>query len=44
MASLREAGAAVRIEFRTPAVPRLLPVAGTGVEVSCHLYHEPDDE
>ena len=44
VASLREAGAAVRIEFRTPAVPRLLPIAGTGVEVSCHLYHEPDGE
>jgi peptide/nickel transport system ATP-binding protein len=42
--SMRESGAAVRIEFRTPAVPRLLPVAGTAVSVSCHLHHEPQPE
>jgi hypothetical protein len=38
------AGGAVRMEFVPRAVPRLLPVAGTSVEVSCHLYHEPVPE
>jgi peptide/nickel transport system ATP-binding protein len=37
-------GGAVRMEFVPRAVPRLLPVAGTSVEVSCHLYHEPVPE
>jgi peptide/nickel transport system ATP-binding protein len=31
---------AVRIEFADRVVPRLLPVAGSAVEVACHLYHE----
>jgi len=35
-------GRDVRIEFAERAVPRLLPVVGTQVEVSCHLYHEPE--
>jgi hypothetical protein len=34
-------GREVRIEFVERAVPRLLPIAGSAVEVSCHLYHEP---
>jgi oligopeptide/dipeptide ABC transporter ATP-binding protein len=34
-------GREVRIEFQERAVPRLLPIAGSAVEVSCHLYHEP---
>jgi oligopeptide/dipeptide ABC transporter ATP-binding protein len=34
-------GREVRIEFVDRAVPRLLPVEGTNVEVSCHLYHKP---
>jgi oligopeptide/dipeptide ABC transporter ATP-binding protein len=34
-------GREVRIEFVERAVPRLLPVVGSAVEVSCHLYHEP---
>ncbi|PZS30354.1 MAG: ABC transporter ATP-binding protein [Pseudonocardiales bacterium] len=37
-------GRDVRIEFVPRAVPRLLPVAGSSVEVSCHLYHEPVPE
>jgi len=31
---------AVRIEFVERGVPRLLPVAGSSVSVSCHHYHE----
>jgi hypothetical protein len=34
-------GREVRIEFVERAVPRLLPVVATSVEVSCHLFHEP---
>ena len=34
----------VRIEFVERAVPKLQPVTGTPVEVSCHLYHEPVPE
>lgn len=34
-------GGEVRIEFAKRAVPRLLPVLNSAVEVSCHLYHEP---
>ncbi|MCU1658791.1 MAG: oligopeptide/dipeptide transporter, ATPase subunit [Pseudonocardiales bacterium] len=32
---------AVRLEFVPRAVPQLLPIAGSDVSVSCHLYHEP---
>jgi hypothetical protein len=32
---------AVRIEFVERSVPRLLPVAGSAVSVSCHHYHDP---
>jgi oligopeptide/dipeptide ABC transporter ATP-binding protein len=35
------ADGAVRFEFAERAVPKLLPVAGSNVEVSCHLYHPP---
>jgi len=34
-------GSAVRIRFADRAVPQLLPVAETDVEVSCHLHHDP---
>ncbi|MEP7178300.1 MAG: ABC transporter ATP-binding protein, partial [Pseudonocardiales bacterium] len=34
-------GREVRMEFIERAVPRLLPVVGSAVEVSCHLYHKP---
>jgi oligopeptide/dipeptide ABC transporter ATP-binding protein len=33
---------AVRVEFADRVVPQLLPVAGSSVSVSCHLYHSPD--
>jgi peptide/nickel transport system ATP-binding protein len=33
---------AVRIEFVPRATPRLLPVLDSAVQVSCHLYHDPD--
>lgn len=33
---------AVRVEFVPRAVPRLQPVEGSEVSVSCHLYHAPD--
>jgi oligopeptide/dipeptide ABC transporter ATP-binding protein len=39
--SVTVAGGDVRIEFAERAVPQLLPVAGSEVEVSCHLYHPP---
>jgi peptide/nickel transport system ATP-binding protein len=32
---------AVGVEFVPRVVPRLLGVAGSNVEVSCHLYHDP---
>jgi hypothetical protein len=35
---------AVRVEFAHRVVPRLLPVAGSEVSVSCHLYHSPDEQ
>jgi peptide/nickel transport system ATP-binding protein len=35
---------AVRIEFVERGVPRLLPVAGSSVSVSCHHYHDPVPE
>jgi peptide/nickel transport system ATP-binding protein len=35
---------AVRIEFVDRVVPRLLPVLGSPVEVSCHLYHSPEEQ
>jgi oligopeptide/dipeptide ABC transporter ATP-binding protein len=31
----------VRVDFVPRAVPQLLPLADTSVEVSCHLYHPP---
>jgi oligopeptide/dipeptide ABC transporter ATP-binding protein len=31
----------VRIKFADRVVPRLQPVAGTTVEVACHLHHDP---
>jgi oligopeptide/dipeptide ABC transporter ATP-binding protein len=34
-------GNAVRIRFADRAIPRLLPVPGTDVEVACHLHHDP---
>jgi hypothetical protein len=34
-------GREVRIEFVERAVPRLLPVEGTQVQVACHLFHDP---
>jgi oligopeptide/dipeptide ABC transporter ATP-binding protein len=34
-------GREVRIEFVERAVPRLLPVDGTQVQVACHLFHDP---
>ena len=34
-------GSGVQVEFGERYVPRLLPVAGAPVEVSCHRYHEP---
>jgi oligopeptide/dipeptide ABC transporter ATP-binding protein len=34
-------GNAVRIRFAGRAVPRLLPVVGSEVEVACHLHHDP---
>jgi peptide/nickel transport system ATP-binding protein len=39
---MRVEGREVRIEFVPRAVPRLLPVEGAPVEVSCHLYHQPE--
>ncbi|HJQ44403.1 MAG TPA: oligopeptide/dipeptide ABC transporter ATP-binding protein [Jatrophihabitantaceae bacterium] len=35
---------AVRVEFVERIVPRLLPVAGSQVSVSCHHYHSPDEQ
>ena len=32
----------VRIEFRRRVEPRLQPVPDSSVEVSCHLYHDPE--
>jgi oligopeptide/dipeptide ABC transporter ATP-binding protein len=32
---------AVRVRFADRVVPQLLPVAGSDVQVSCHLYHDP---
>lgn len=32
---------AVRIDFADRVVPTLRPVPGSGVEVSCHLHHDP---
>jgi peptide/nickel transport system ATP-binding protein len=37
--SVHEGG--VRVEFVARAVPRLLPVPASAVQVSCHLYHDP---
>ncbi len=34
-------GSAVHIRFAERVAPRLLPVTGTDVEVSCHLHHDP---
>jgi hypothetical protein len=34
-------GGAVRIRFADRAIPQLLPVADTDVEVACHLHHDP---
>lgn len=39
---MRVRGREVRIEFVPRAVPRLLPVPDSPVEVSCHLYHDPE--
>jgi oligopeptide/dipeptide ABC transporter ATP-binding protein len=38
---MRADGNAVRIRFADRAVPQLLPVVGTDVEVACHLHHDP---
>jgi oligopeptide/dipeptide ABC transporter ATP-binding protein len=42
--SMQVSGSHVEIEFVPRAVPRLLPVVGSPVEVSCHLYHQPDQD
>jgi oligopeptide/dipeptide ABC transporter ATP-binding protein len=42
--AMASSGREVRIEFVERAVPRLLPVVGSAVQVSCHLYHEPVPE
>jgi peptide/nickel transport system ATP-binding protein len=44
VAGMRVDGRDVRVEFVPRAVPRLLPVVGAPVEVSCHLYHDPVPE
>jgi oligopeptide/dipeptide ABC transporter ATP-binding protein len=40
--ALDQTGHGVQVRFRPRVAPRLLPVAGSGVEVSCHLYHPPE--
>jgi peptide/nickel transport system ATP-binding protein len=35
-------GRSVRIEMRPAVEPQLLPVSGSEVSVSCHLYHPPE--
>jgi peptide/nickel transport system ATP-binding protein len=35
-------GRSVRLEMRQAVEPRLQPVEGSNVEVSCHLYHPPE--
>ncbi|HZC27688.1 MAG TPA: hypothetical protein VE287_11740, partial [Actinopolymorphaceae bacterium] len=39
--SMAADGNGVRIRFTERVEPRLLPVAGTTVEVACHLHHDP---
>jgi oligopeptide/dipeptide ABC transporter ATP-binding protein len=39
--AMASTGREVRIEFVERAVPRLLPVAGTQVQVACHRFHDP---
>jgi hypothetical protein len=41
---MQVSGRAVRLELVPPAVPHLQPVEGSGVSVSCHLFHEPHPE
>jgi peptide/nickel transport system ATP-binding protein len=39
--SMREQDGRVRVDFAARAVPQLLPLADSAVEVSCHLFHPP---
>jgi peptide/nickel transport system ATP-binding protein len=39
---VRPDGDKLRIEFRGRVEPQLQRVPGSGVEVSCHLYHDPE--
>ncbi len=39
--AMREQDGRVRVDFAARAVPQLLPVVDSSVEVSCHLFHPP---
>ena len=40
---LSASGRDVHVDFTPRVTPRLLPVAGTGVSVSCHRHHAPEE-
>jgi peptide/nickel transport system ATP-binding protein len=43
VSELREQDGRVRVQFVPRSVPELLPLADSLVQVSCHLYHPPDE-